>query len=231
MKNLAFTLLLIMSVTQIQAQNVKLNRDPQYIVDPTGIMRVLAPPTEVEGSADMFEDWQEADVYLDQGESKAKLEINYDILNNVVAVKFQEKEYSLNPLAVDSMRLINRNQTLVNTRVLKGLQGDAMLLKVYEGPHVALYRKTLVEIIKPNYNELLNVGNRNYQIDQDTFHYLAEKADQKYHEMKGRKKDFKELPQTDQVETFIKKQHLNLKEEADLIEAVKYFEQVAFGEL
>ncbi len=211
-----------------RAQKVKLNRDPQYIVDPTGIMRVLTPPTEVEGSANMFEDWQEAEVYLNQGKTISQLEVNYDIYNHIVAVRFQEKEYSLNPLVIDSMMLVDQSLTLVNTNVLPGLSGDALLLRVYNGPHVALYRKTLVEIIKPNYNELLHVGSRNYQIDQDILHYLGEKSTGKYLELKGKKKDFKEVSNSDKINTFIKQQHLNLKEESDLIEVVKYYEQLAY---
>ncbi|MDH3708694.1 MAG: hypothetical protein OER04_02335 [Cyclobacteriaceae bacterium] len=229
MKNFIYLAAFMMILgLESMAQQVKLNRDPQNIVDPTGIMRVLTPPTEVEGSANLFEDWQKAEIYLNQGKTKSLLEINYDIFNHIVAVRVEGKEYNLNPLVVDSIRLLDQSLTLINTNVLPGLSGDALLMRVYNGPHVALYRKTLVEVIKPNYNELLHVGSRNYQIDQDILHYLGEKSTGKYFELKGRKKDFKELSNSDKINTFIKQQHLNLKEESDLIEVVKYYEQLAY---
>ncbi len=229
MKNLFYLTAFMMTLgLETLAQQMKLNRDPQNIVDPTGIMRVLTPPTEVEGSANLFEDWQKAELYLNQGKTKSLLEVNYDIFNHIVAVRVDGKEYSLNPLVVDSLRLLDQSLTLVNTNVLPGLSGDALLLRVYQGPHVALYRKTLVEVIKPNYNELLHVGSRNYQIDQDILHYMGEKSTGKYFELKGRKKDFKELSNSDKINTYIKQQHLNLKVESDLIDVVKYYEQLAY---
>jgi len=103
-----------------------------------------------------------------------------------------------------------------------------MLLKVYDSQHLSLYRKTLVEVIKPNYNELLNVGSRNFQIDKDYFYLLWEKKKGQFTELQGRKKELKEWDHGDQVIAFVKNQHLDLKNKTDLVQVVQYYEQLAF---
>lgn len=173
MKNLPFTLFCFL-VFGVHGQQ-KINRDPQNIVDPTGFMRILTLPVKVEGTANMFEDWQQGDVYLSESKIASEAIFNYDIMNHMISVLVEGKEYSLNPVAVDSIKIKNSSQTLINSIVLDGITSDLMLLKVYDSQHLSLYRKTLVEVIKPNYNELLNVGSRNFQIDKDYFYLLWER--------------------------------------------------------
>lgn len=227
MKQTSIIIFLLLAVSiAVDAQERRLNRDPQYIVDPTAIMKILTPATEVEGTADMFEDWQQAAIYLSKGKQGTVLDVNYDIMNHIVAVRVKGKEYSLNPMAVDSMVFQDSDQALINSNVLQGLSGDALLLRLYQGTKFSLYRKTLVEIIKPTYNEALHVGSRNYKLDQDMTYLLRDKSTNVYHELKGKKKDFKDLANYDKISEFIKSQNIYLRKEADLIELVKYYEQL-----
>ncbi len=221
-------ILLVMIDLQVDAQTPPLNRDPQNIVDPgTAIIRILTPPTKVEGSVDMFEDWTKAAIYLSKGKQGTILEVNYDIMNHIVPVRVNGKEYSLNPIAVDSLVLQNSDQVLVNTRVLKGLSGDALLLRVLNGSNFALYRKTAIEVIKPTYNEALNVGSRNVKLNQEKVYLLREKSSNTYYELRGKKKDFKDLANYDKISTYIKGQNLDLKNEANLIDIVNYYAELA----
>ncbi len=224
--NLLITLLLFV-VYNVHGQQI-LNHDPQKIIDPAGLLKILTPPTEVEGSADMFDTWQHGDLYLSNSKVASGVIFNYDILNHMLSVLVEGKEYSLNPVAVDSIQLKSSAQTLVNSTVLKELTSDLLLLKLYESQYLILYRKTTVEVIKPNYNELLNVGSRNFQIDQDYFYLLWEKVKGRFTELQGKKKELKEWDHGDQVITFVKNQHLDLKNETDLVQVVQYYEQLAF---
>ena len=207
---------------------VPLNRDPQNIVDPTGIMKVLTPPIEVEGTTLMFDDWQLGTMYLAEGKIIPQMSFNYDILNHMFSVRIEKKEYSLNPLSVDSVQIPSTKQTLVNPLVLEAMSSDLMLLIIYRSSHLNLFRKTTVEVIKPTYNELLNVGSRNFQVDKDRHYLLWDKDANQITELHGKKKELKSLENGEKVTSFVRNQHLDLKNESDLIEVIKYYEQLTF---
>ncbi len=201
-----------------------LNRDPQNIVDPTGFMRILTPPVKVEGSSMMFENWQSADVYLTNGKYGRTVGINYDIQNHLLPVMLNNKEYSLNPLSVDSLVLIDKGQTLVNTMLLKQLPGDAMILRLFDGAHVDLFKKSLIAELKPNYNELLNVGSRNIRLEKNEVHLIT--WGDSYYELSSKKKDLKALPHYEELSQYIKDENLSLKHEPDLIRLAQYLDQL-----
>jgi hypothetical protein len=211
----------------IQAQQ-QLNRDPQNIVDPTGFMRVLVPPIEVEGSALMFESWKTGDIYLTQGKYASEVIFNYDVMNHTLAVQMEGREYSLDPVAVDSIHVHESGNTLVNPILYGTLNIDLLLLRIYDSPHLSLFRRTAVEVIKPNYNELLDVGNRNFQIDQDFTYLVLEKEESKFVEIKGKRKELKSWEYGDKLNSFVKDQYLDLKSEPDLIKVLTYYEELRF---
>ena len=210
------------------AQQQQLNRDPQNIVDPTGFMRVLAPPIEVEGNAFMFEDWKTGDFYLTQGKYASEIVFKYDLLNHTLSVQMEGREYSLDPVAVDSIHVKESKNTLVNPILFGNLSSDLMLLRIYDSPHLSLFRKTAVEVIKPNYNELLDVGNRNFQIDQDFTYLVLEKQESKFVEIRGKRKELKSWEYGNKLNSFVKDQYLDLKSEPDLIKVVTYYEELRF---
>ena len=82
----------IMMAVTLWAQQQKLNRDPQYIVDPTAIMRILTPQPELEGTVLMNQEWQKAAVFLSNGKQGTILEVNYDLQNNLVPVLYNNEE-------------------------------------------------------------------------------------------------------------------------------------------
>ena len=58
---------------------------------------------------------------------------------------------------------------------------------------------------------------------------LLNKATNEFRELQGKKKELKKWENGDQVVAFVKNQNLDLKNEADLIQVVQYFEQLTFG--
>jgi|GEM_PF-6162674 len=217
--------LVLVSAGTLWAQQQKLNRDPQYIVDPTAIMRILTPPPDVEGTALMYDDWQQAAVFLSNGKQGTVLDVNYDLLNNFVPVFYDQEEYSINGIAIDSLVIKQKNEVLVSGKVLKGFAGDQLLLRVYNGSDYALYRKTIVDVIKPNYNELLNVGSRNFKIDKSYKYVLHAKSDQKYYDFNN-KKDLKVLPNYAQLTSFLKQSKVGMKLESDLVSIAEAYQQL-----
>jgi len=210
------------------------NLDSQNVIAPADFLSILVPPAEVEGRANLFTDWQQGEVFLSQGRFASGITFNYDVLNHVLLVLVDEKEFSLNPIAVDSILMANSSQVLINPIILDGVGSDLLLLRVYEGLHLSLFRNTLAKVMDGDNNttattELVYAHNSDIQIDQEQMYILLNKATNEFRELQGKKKELKKWENGDQVVAFVKNQNLDLKNEADLIQVVQYYEQLTFG--
>jgi hypothetical protein len=216
---------MMVSAMALWAQQQKLNRDPQYIVDRTAIMRILTPQPELEGTALMNPDWQKAAVFLSNGKQGTVLEVNYDQHNNLVPVLYDNAEYSINGIAIDSIVFQQTNETLISETVIKGVDGDQLLVRLYDGPGYTLYKKTLIDIIKPNYNEILNVGSRNYKVDRIYKYLLYSKSEEKAYDFNN-KKDLKALPNYAELAGFLKQNKPGMREDSDLVSIAEAYQNI-----
>ena len=209
------------------------NLDSQNVIAPADFLKILVPPAEVEGRANLFTDWQQGEVFLSQGRFASGITFNYDVLNHALLVLIDEEEFSLNPIAVDSILMANRSQVLINPIILDGIDSDFLLLRVYEGLHLSLFRNTLAKVMSDNNTtsttKLVYAHNGDIQIDQAQMYFLLNKATNEFRVLQGKKTELKKWENGDQVLAFVKNQNLDLKSEADLIQVVQYYEQLTFG--
>lgn len=211
------------------------NLDSLKAIAPAEFMSILVPPEEVKERANLFRDWQYGEVFLSQGRFASGITFNYDVLNHTLLVQVDEKEFSLNPIAVDSILIANSSQVLINPVILDGVGGDLLLLRVYESPHTSLYRNTFSKVMDGYDNntttttKLVYAHNIDTQIDHEQMYILLNKATNEFRELQGKKKELKKWENGDQVLAFAKDQNLDLQNEADLIQVVQYYEQVTFA--
>ncbi len=209
--------------------------DSENVIAPADFMRILVPPDEVEGRAYLFDDWQQGEVFLSQGKYASGITFNYDVLNHALLVLVDKKEFSLNPIAVDSILMANRSQVLINPIILDGIDTDRLLLRVYEGIHVSLFRSTAAKKIAGDNNtttsvKLKYVEDTDIQVNQEQTFILFDKSTKKLREIPEKKKELKKWENGDQLADFVKNQNLDLKIEADLILLVQYYQQLMYDE-
>ncbi len=209
------------------------NLDSKNVIAPTEFLRLLVPPAEVEGRSKLFSDWKQGEVFLSKGRFASGITFNYDVLNNTLLVLVEGKEFSLNPIAVDSILIANSSQVLINPIILDGVGNDLLLLRVYDGLHVSMFRTTLPKVMDGD-NITTSITELKYdqieiQIDQERIYFLLIKATNEFRELQGKKKELKKWENGDQVVAFVKNQNLDLKNEADLIQIVQHYEQLTYG--
>jgi hypothetical protein len=209
------------------------NTDSSNLIAHDEFLRLLLPPAEVEGRANLFANWRQGAVFLSQGRFASGITFNYDMLNHTLLVLVDGEEFSLNPIAVDSILMANSSYVLVNPIILNGLDSELLLLRVYNGLHLSLFRKTLAEVTERDVKtssstELVYVRKDDIQIDQDQTYFLLNKATNEFSEFQGKKKELKNWENGDQLLTFVKDQDLDLKNEADLIQVVQYYERLTY---
>jgi len=171
------------------------NLDSQKVIAPAEFFSILLPTEEVEGRANLFRDWQQGEVFLSQGRFASGITFNYDVLNHALLVLVDEKEFSLNPIAVDSILLAHSSQVLINPIILDGIGSELLLLRLYEGLHLSLFRNTLTKVMENNSTtttaELVYAHTKDVQIDQEQMYILIYKATNEFLELQGKKKELK----------------------------------------
>ena len=205
--------------------------DAEKVIAPADFLSILVPPQEVEGRTVLFSDWQQGEVFLSQGRYASGITFNYDVLNDVLLVLVEEKEFSLNPIAVDSILIANSTQVLVNPIILDGVGGDVLLLRVYQGSHLSLFRSTLAKVLE---NREINTAaiekfkyvSENIEIDEQQTYFLQDRSTNEITEFEGKRKELKSWENGDQITSFVKSNELDLKKESDLIQVIQYYEQL-----
>ena len=205
--------------------------DAQKVIAPADFLSILVPPQEVEGRTILFSDWQQGEVFLSQGRFASGITFNYDVLNDVLLVLVEEKEYSLNPIAVDSILIANSTQVLINPIILDGIGGDVLLLRVYQGTHLSLFRSTLAKVLEDRDINTAAIEQFKYvsddiEIDEQQIYFLQDRSTSEITEFQGKRKELKNWENGDQITSFVKSKELDLKNESDLIQVIRYHEQL-----
>ncbi len=204
--------------------------DAEKIIPLENFTSILVPPEQVNGRTLLFPNWQIGHVFLSQGRFASGITFNYDVLNNVLLILVELNEYSLDPIAVDSILIFNRSEVLVNPIVFNG-SGDKLLLRIYQGPHLSLLSSTLARIMTGNTNTaaiqtLEYVSDNEITIDQNQIYLLVDLSTKEITEFQSRKKDLKGWKNGGELLSYIKSNDLDLKIESDLIEVIQYYEQL-----
>ena len=204
--------------------------DPRKAVPPEEFSRILVPPEEVEGQASLFQGWQRGTVFLSQGRFVSDVAFNYDMLHHRLLVLVEEKEYILNPIAVDSILISNSPQVLINPVILEGADMESLLLRVYDGAHLSLFRHTITTTVeeqeKTTSTTTLKYEYKKVPVELEKTYFLLNKTTSEFHEIQGKIKELKKWEHGEQLVDFVKNQQLDLKDESDLIKVVAFSNQL-----
>ncbi len=204
-----------------------LSRDPTQIVSPSGIMKIIKSPISVEGTAMLFENWENVNLYLPSNKVVQNVLSNYDVYNNFILIKIEDREWMLDPNILDSLVVILTQRTFVNP-ALFNILGEQLLEILHNTNNLLLLKKIKVRVLKPNYNELMDVGSKNYKIEQTNLYIIYHKSDGRIIETIGKKKDFKGLQKYKEINDFIRNNKLKLTDELDLLKFINYYNQTMF---
>lgn len=204
-----------------------LSRDPTQIVSPSGIMKIIKSPISVEGTVMLFENWENVNLYLPSNKVVQNVLSNYDVYNNFILIKIEDREWMLDPNILDSLVVILTQRTFVNP-ALFNILGEQLLEILHNTNNLLLLKKIKVRVLKPNYNELMDVGSKNYKIEQTNLYIIYHKSDGRIIETIGKKKDFKGLQKYKEINDFIRNNKLKLTDELDLLKFINYYNQTMF---
>ncbi len=220
----------VLSIFCLSSKGQQGSLDPNKQVPLEEFSRILTPPLEVEGRASLYPEWQTAVVFLSQGRYTNNVALNYDPMNNHLLVFVDEKEYFLNPIAVDSIQIISRGQVLINPIILPKASFDQLLVRLHDGHNFSLFRHTKAEIAeegsKTTSNTQLVYSDKKVKIIEEFRYFLLTKSSGEFGEFLSKKKELKKWQQGDQLLKYAESQKLNLRKEEDMASLFKHYEQL-----
>lgn len=201
----------------------------------TTLFGIKAPKGDVVGDPYIDANWQIGNCKLyrkvglpgREGDSISNVPLRYDLYSNELEINVNnDKEVRVigaDLLAMFSVRS-PKNRVFVNAREFKSEEPIGGFLEILmTGVRLSLFEHQKLSIIKPTYNEALSSGSRDTKIVKTPqYYYLRGRTIYKLGTSK--KKILEAMPdRADDVEAFIKSNDLNLKDRADLIKIVDYY--------
>ena len=216
MKNsiLFFSLLVSVFITQtLKAQ--------QFIQDVSGIPFVATKYSAVEGFPNLFTDWTKAQVKLKDGAQYQDLDLMYDLVKDELSFKSKDGQAMLFKQSVVQFQFNDMEQPYVS-----GIDGgkfftDRNYLHQMSTGKITVYKRTVKNIIEKNeYNTVAKT-----QVFLENIQYFYTLNNGPLSVFKKDKKMLLELLTDKQIEvqTFITKNNIKLKEDKDLISVLAYY--------
>ncbi len=211
MKNLILLFILLSPVSGICQQ---VNRDPSLMVTGSGFLNTRSVTPELEGKTVLFDEFKNGTVYIF---SNGKINhvntlLNYDIYLNRMVVKYSGQLFEIDAIKVDSVKFeIKKDSflTATNVKYLAGLDKKGFGYHLFKGKNIELIKEVDIEVIKPTYNELMNVGSRNYLIKMSDKYYIRNSGENSFKRFNPKKSSFLALDASKQNTELIKKSDLD----------------------
>lgn len=185
------------------------------------INQLKARPAETLGDVYLNEDWLLADIELNNGNTVLKnIPVKINLQTSELEIKHQNQVKVLPSGKVKVFRLLMTNGTVekfVNARAYKldNTPLNGFLQSIDSGKWELLVRPE-VKLVKSNYNQALDIGERNDKYVKGETLYLA-KDNQLYETRLSRQKFVKNFSGSeDVVSAFIKEHNINIKKVEDL---------------
>jgi hypothetical protein len=204
------------STTNICAQNLRLQAPPGY-----NYIYTEDFPKETDGSP-YLDDWQPADVFLKNGKSILALPMRYDVYNNKMIYKYNNKTYSIGaPDSISEIKFPNR----VFVYKQKGTKNEKSYFEKLVNGKVCLFNQYEIKIIQPTYNVALNVGNKNSRLALKEHLYIEQENALIMLSKKNQLIDIL-IDKQQKVTDYMNTENLSYKEKDDVIKIISYYNQL-----
>lgn len=214
---IAFTLV-------VQYTYAQISNDPGLLVRKGGLtpyIRTFQPGPEIEGEYLYFKEQKTVTLYLKDGKGKYKVqEANIDLINRSVLVDIKNNMYSINYQQIDSA--VFEDLRMMDYQIKSSsVNNSVMALVIANNVKNSLYKTVNVKVTKPNYNEILDTGSRNYILNQKV-NYFIDLKEEGILDLGKKLKAFKGTRFYDDVKKYVKTNYTDFTSDRDVIRLTEF---------
>lgn len=204
----------------VQFVYAQISNDPALLVrnrgGVSGYIQTYQPDPEIEGDYLYFAQSVPVTLYLKDGKGTYKIDnANIDLINQSVLVDIKDNMYAINYTKIDSA-LFNDVRIMDYQLKSPAVNNSTMALIMSSSVKSTLYKTVDIQLIKPNYNEALDTGSRNYTLKQKVKHFL-DIEDKGLLDLSKKLKTFKGTEYYDEVKKFVKQYNTDFTSDKDLM--------------
>lgn len=206
----------------------QVNRDPAFLITGSGFLNTRSIEPELEGKTTLFDVFKSGTIHFrpkDKPESYMGL-LNYDIYTNRVLILLNGNTLELDGNRVDSVQFQVEKDSLLcmlNSKFLMGIQQRGFAFDLHDGLRFRLVKLFVLEVIKPTYNELMNVGSRNYIIKPSHRYFIRTKDANIFERFSMRKASFLEIDKEKKYQKLIRAS--DLEKDSDIARLMTLMER------
>lgn len=180
--------------------------------------------SKVEGSPYLFDDWQKGTIYSSDGQILPYDEINFNGQNGKVEVREADKKIiALNALLYNKVEVLVESEKYVFANRLQSPTDLTYYHVIYAGTKLSFLKKFESDIKEEDVANY-GVSKSKNRFVSSTKHYILQDNNLTF-TPRSKGKILKFLNST-KLEKHIKKEKLNLKDDADLQKALSYYESL-----
>ena len=223
---LRFVFFMLLCSYSLVGQQV--NRDPAFLITGSGFLNTRSIEPELEGKTNLFDVFKGGTIHFrpkDKSESYKGL-LNYDIYTNRVLILLNGNTLELDGNRVDSVQFQVEKDSLLcmlNSKFLVGIQQRGFAFDLHHGLRFRLVKLFVLEVIKPTYNELMNVGSRNYIIKPSHRYFIRTKDANIFERFSMRKASFLEIDKEKKYQKLIRAS--DLEKDSDIARLMTQMER------
>lgn len=215
-----------------QAANANLTKEQfqDYNFIPGNYMRSLpGRPPEIKGSFYIHDEWNEGTIYLNKGMKTQGLPLRYDIVNNVMEIKYEDKIKVLQGYEIHKFDLQQGAEKMIFSNVQNYKGGEPLrgFIKILASGTITVGVHSTATISKPNYNVALNIGEKDAKVVKKEKLYLITGG--AIQEVPGKKSEFLSIfgNKATDIEKFMANKKYNYKNKEELLLIVQYYNSIA----
>jgi hypothetical protein len=186
-------------------------------------------PPEIKGSFYINDEWNEGTIYLNKGMKTQELPLRYDIVNNVMEIKHEDKIKVLQGYEIHKFEVQQGAEKIIFSNVQNYKGGEPLrgFIKILASGAITVGVHATATISKPNYNVALNIGEKDAKVLKKEKLYLITGG--AIQEVPGKKSDFLSVfgNKAADIEKFMATNKYNHKNREELLLIVQYYNSIA----
>lgn len=197
----------------------QVTNDPELLVRNKGSMfgyiQTFQPDPQLEGDYLYFKELRPVTLYLKDGNGTYRIEkANIDLYTQSFLVDIKDNLYSINYARIDSATFDGVSVTDYQYQT-PNLSESVMAIILSRRGGNTLYKTIDIQVIKPNYNEALDTGNRNFVLRQKVKYYI-DFGDAGILDLSKKLKAFKGQQNYEAIKKFVRQSGTDFESDKDM---------------
>lgn len=129
---------------------------------------------KVEGSALLYDTYQNGYVVSSEGIASDMIKVNYESYQKSLHLLFDNREFSLALSRIDSLILLDGKEEVRYVSLYNSEKEEGLYKVLVDDGKFSLYELTYAKIKKPQYNPILETGNKYHELHKKEDLYMME---------------------------------------------------------